>query len=306
MSDRYHCSNAARLRGDDNAATATRVDVWILVEVPGPWGRYPLHDAGLPLPVSEALRHAAKEIPRSRVVFIRRRFEARSGCRVYVVHSAPRTKVMMLDLASIDEVANVPFLDLAKGGGPVIAQPQPLVLVCTHGQRDSCCGRRGFPLYDALRHRPELDVWQCSHIGGDRFAANAIVLPWGICYGPVEPRDATALADSIQREEILLPSYRGRSTMPRLSQAAETFVRRRTGLTARDALRVLSRETLEDGQTHVRLRDTGGVRYEVVIEPFTAAESVLLTCTASDACPVVQFRMVEYRVTAPPPTHGGL
>src|ERR1700741_5330222 len=72
----------------------------------------------------------------------------------------------------------------------------PLVLVCTHGQRDSCCGRRGFPLYDALRTPTSLDVWQCPHIGGDRFAANAVVLPWGLSYGPVEPRDAGALADS--------------------------------------------------------------------------------------------------------------
>jgi hypothetical protein len=297
MSDRYHCSNAARLRGDDNAATATRVDVWILVEVPGPWGRNPLTDAGLPAPVSAALRRAASKVARSRVVFIRRRFESRSGCRVYIVRSAPRESVLMIELPSIDAVADVPFVDIARNGGAGTTVTQPLVLVCTHGQRDSCCGRRGFPLYDALRHRPELDVWQCSHIGGDRFAANAMVLPWGLCYGPVEPRDANALAESILRGEIVIDSYRGRSTMPRLAQAAETFVRRQTGLTGRDALHVLSRETLANGHTHVQLRDEQGVGHEVVLEPFVAAESALLTCTTTEACPVVQFRMVEYRVT---------
>jgi hypothetical protein len=299
MSDRYHCSNAARLRGDDNAATATRVDVWILVEVPGPWGRSPMTDAGLPTPVSAALRRAASKVPRSRVVFIRRRFESRSGCRVYIVRSAPRENVLMIELPSIDAVADVPFVDIARNGGAGTEMTQPLVLVCTHGQRDSCCGRRGFPLYDALRHRPELDVWQCSHIGGDRFAANAMVLPWGLCYGPVEPRDADALTESILRGEIVIDSYRGRSTMPRLAQAADTFVRRQTGLTGRDALQVLSRETLANGHTHVQLRDDRGVGHEVVLEPFVAAESALLTCTTTEACPVVQFRMVEYRVTPP-------
>lgn len=299
MSDRYHCSNAARLRGDDNAATATRIDVWILVEVPGPWGRNPLTDAGLPPPVSAALRRAATKVPRSRVVFIRRRFESRSGCRVYIVRSAPRENVLMIELPSIDAVADVPFVDIARNGGTVTETQRPLVLVCTHGQRDSCCGRRGFPLYDALRHRPELDVWQCSHIGGDRFAANAMVLPTGLCYGPVEPRDADALTESILRGQVVIESYRGRSTMPRLAQAAETFVRRQTGITGLNALTVLSRETLDNGHTHVHLRDDTGAEHEVVLEPFEAVPSALLTCTATDACPVVQFRMVDYRILPP-------
>ena len=298
---RYFCSDNARARGDDNSATATRIDVWILVEYPHTWGRRPLTDAGLPAPVQATLTRALEEIPRTRVVFIRRRFEERIGCRVYIARSSPVPWTISIDLPSIDDVAALPFRALAHGRAPRDGEPAslPVVLVCTHGQRDSCCGRRGFPLYDALRHQPLLDVWQCSHIGGDRFAANAVVLPWGLYYGPVEPRDAGALAESVVRDEILLDSFRGRSSLPRWAQAAETFVRRHTGMVARDALHVTSREPLPGGRTLVHLRDDRDTMHEVTLEPYVATESALLTCTSDAPCPVMQFRLVDYRSFGP-------
>jgi hypothetical protein len=312
MRGRPFCSDAARLRADDNAATATRIDVWILVELARTWGRRPLIDASLPAPVQEALMRALAEIPRSRVVFIRRRLEIRSGCRVYIARSAPTVWTMSMDLPSLDDVAGLPFRTLAEGGAQSaerrsdttdllpsalcpLPSETPVVLVCTHGQRDSCCGRRGFPLYDALRTHESLDVWQCSHIGGDRFAANAVVLPWGLYYGPVEPRDAGALAESVLRNEILIDAYRGRSSMVRTAQAAETFVRRATGITARDALRVTARKTLPDGRMHVHLRDDTDTLHEVTFEPYVSTATAYLTCTAESICPIVQFRLVDYR-----------
>jgi hypothetical protein len=294
---RYFCSDDARARGDDNTATATRIDVWILVEYPHTWGRRPLTDAGLPAAVQATLTRALEEIPRTRIVFIRRRFEERIGCRVYIARSAPVTWTISIDLPSIDDVAGLPFRALAHGRSPRDGEPasMPVVLVCTHGQRDSCCGRRGFPLYDALRNQPALDVWQCSHIGGDRFAANAVVLPWGLYYGPVEPRDAGALAESVLRDEILLDAFRGRSSLPRWAQAAETFVRRTTGMRGRDALNVISREPLAGGRTLVHLRDERDAMHEVTMEPYVATGSAMLTCTSDAPCPIMQFRMVDYR-----------
>ena len=288
---RVYCSDAARLRGDDNTATAARIDVWILVELPITWGRDPITEAALPQVVRDALRRASHEIPRSRVVFIRKRVECLGPTRVYIVRSAPHIGVIQLDLDTLEEVATIPFISLA--GDATAPAARPLVLVCTHGQHDSCCGRRGYPLFDALRRRDELDVWQCSHIGGDRFAANAVILPWGIYYGPVEPRDADTLAESIAAEEIFLPAYRGRSSMSRPVQAAETFLRRERSELARDAFELVSRETLENGRVTVHLRDRSGEIHEVTIEQFVSAETATLTCTAKVATTVPQFRLVR-------------
>ena len=291
---RVYCSDAARLRGDDNSATASRVDVWILVELPVTWGHEPIRDANIPKPVVAALNHAAHTIPRSRVVFIRKRVECLGPTRVYVIRSAPTTSMASLDLPSLDDVANLDFVSLSTQHP---APSTPLVLVCTHGQHDSCCGRRGYPLFDALRKREELEVWQCSHIGGDRFAANAVVLPWGLYYGPVEPREANALADTIATGEIYLSAYRGRSSLSRPLQAAETFVRRATGLTARDALRVLGREEVGEHQTRVQLEQNDGTLHEVVLEVYVAGEAAMLTCTAKATNPIPQFRLVDLKST---------
>lgn len=288
---RVYCSDAARLRGDDNIATAARVDVWILVELPITWGAEPIVDAAIPDPVRAALKHASATIHRSRVVFIRKRVECVGPTRVYIVRT--NAGVTTLDLPSLDDVAAVDFISLAERVEP---STRPLVLVCTHGQHDSCCGRRGYPLYDALRQREELDVWQCSHIGGDRFAANAVILPWGIYYGPVEPRDAGALADTLLREELYLPAYRGRSSLSRPVQAAETFVRRSLNLLGRDALRLVKRETLGDGRMRVCLRDTSGATHDVTIEHYLATDGARLTCAAREEAPIRQFRLVDYRV----------
>ena len=120
------------------------------------------------------------------------------------------------------------------------------------------------------------------------------MLPWGLYYGPVEPRDAGALAESVLRDEILLGSFRGRSSMPHWAQAAETFVRRQTGMIARDALHVTSREPLPGGRTLVHVRDDRDTVHEVTIEPYVAMPSALLTCTSESPSPVMQFRMVDY------------
>ncbi|HEV7237792.1 MAG TPA: sucrase ferredoxin [Thermoanaerobaculia bacterium] len=290
---RVYCSDAARLRGDDNAATAARIDVWILVELPITWGRDPITEAALPQTVRNALKRASHDIPRSRVVFIRKRVECLGATRVYVIRSAPHTGVTQLDLDTLEDVATVPFVSIANDTASSAARP--LVLVCTHGQHDSCCGRRGYPLFDALRQHDGIDLWQCSHIGGDRFAANAVVLPWGLYYGPVEPRDAGALVDSLARDEIFLPAYRGRCSMPKPLQAAETFVRRETNILARDAFELLSREKLEHGRMQVRLKDTSGAIHDVTIERSDSAETAMLTCTASTAANVSQFRMIDYK-----------
>lgn len=292
---RVYCSDAARLRAEDNAATAARVDVWILVELPVTWGRNPIDDAQIPSPVVKALKRATRAIPHSRIVFIRKRVECLGPTTVYVARSGLVPGITRIDCASFDEVASIAFADVAQNIAP---SATPLVLVCTHGQHDSCCGRRGYPLYDALHRREELDVWQCSHIGGDRFAANALILPWGLYYGPVETRDAGELVESIARGEIFLSGYRGRSTEPRIVQAAETFVRRATNILERDALQCASREAIDEHHTRVILHDVRGGEHEVVVEQFVAFHDVLLTCSAKNASPLPQYRLASYTFNA--------
>jgi hypothetical protein len=72
------------------------------------------------------------------------------------------------------------------------------LMVCTHGSRDACCGKFGYPLYRRLselaaREGNGLRVWRCSHLGGHRFAPTLLDLPSGRVFGRVAENDAEAL-----------------------------------------------------------------------------------------------------------------
>src|SRR5690606_32568030 len=114
---------------------------------------------------------------------------------------------------------------------PGIGRPGPpsLNLVCTNGRHDPCCADLGRPVSRALVAAGTPDVWECSHVGGDRFAANIVCLPEGIYHGRVEPGAAAGLISEHRAGRIVLDTYRGRSCLPPLVQAADRFAREHLG-----------------------------------------------------------------------------
>lgn len=70
-------------------------------------------------------------------------------------------------------------LGLLAGAPGDVEPPATDVVVCTHGQRDICCGGAGTNLHAALAGRTAAGVrtWRSSHQGGHRFAPTALFLP---------------------------------------------------------------------------------------------------------------------------------
>ena len=96
----------------------------------------------------------------------------------------------------------------------------PAYLVCAHGSHDACCAVRGRPVAAALtRLRPD-DVWECSHVGGDRFAANILVVPSGVLYGAVRVDELPALVTATDAGEVLGQPLRGKIGLSPEVQAA--------------------------------------------------------------------------------------
>ena len=119
------------------------------------------------------------------------------------------------DLLRLDLAADLS----AEGSG------RPAALVCTHGGRDSCCAVFGRPVLTALTGRSDLDIWECSHLGGHRFAGNLLRLPSGLLYGRVDACTAAAVADAELAGRIVTPLLRGRCGLAAVEQAAEILVR---------------------------------------------------------------------------------
>jgi (2Fe-2S) ferredoxin len=91
-----------------------------------------------------------------------------------------------------------------------------ILLVCCHGNRDMRCGRMGPQVVDELRNcveqekLTEVQVLECSHLGGHRFAGTMVSYPSGNWFGNVNKDVAKELLyQSVIRDNILPKYFRG-------------------------------------------------------------------------------------------------
>jgi hypothetical protein len=130
--------------------------------------------------------------------------------------------------------------------------------VCTNGARDQCCAIRGAAVAHALETVRPGTVYESSHLGGHRFAANLLVLPDGLCFGRLDVRSALRVVDELDAGRLPLEHFRGRSSLTEEQQAAEILLRRQLELDRLADVTLVEGTTfaLADGrQVTVRLRD---------------------------------------------------
>ena len=265
------CSEISLQNAEPLAGTASRVDHWILVEYRGLWGYDAVAASGLSDEVKEHLRRQRDARPNTKLLFVRRPHR-RDHPSLGVFWGSSPDRGGELFHAEVERYDKLLELDLTTPGGERLARP--LLLVCTHGKHDRCCARYGRPLYKALEEQAEDDwVWQASHVGGDRFAGNVVVLPEGLYFGRVAPADAWSVLDEYLAGRIELDHYRGRSAYTFAEQTAEVAVRRATGLRGLAEL-----ELVEHEGAHVRFR--AGARIFDVGVSYEPGALTYLTCSA--------------------------
>jgi len=289
------CAPSAERRADQLPGSASPVRRWLLVEQPGPWGRDALQESTVDSAVAAAL--AAKASAAGvRVVLIRRpgRAPAGGGRRWAYVDSRPgREGVWWRGYAEHPELLHVRLDEPPAGAGPAGAA----YLVCAHGNHDACCAIRGRRVAAALAAiRPE-DTWECSHVGGDRFAANVVVLPHGLYYGHVPADAAARLVRAHEQGRVVPELLRGRSSLPAPVQAAQHYARLELGEDRLDALAPVHLERLAGQRWRVTLTATPGpVTVTVVAGQMQAP--VRLTCSSRQLETVRVFGLVA--IEAPP------
>jgi hypothetical protein len=235
------------------AGTASTIRRWMLVEHQGPWGRDGLLDARLPDGLGRQLR-ASERRTRARVLLIRRPVRAAGvGSACFAVDTASG----WIGATSLESVADAASLDPSDHELFPQAVDHAVAVVCTHGRRDPCCAERGRPLAAAASARFPNEVWESTHVGGDRFAGNMVVFPHGLVFGRVEPAHGAEILEAVAEGRIPLDRYRGRTSMPMPSQAADRAVRAELGLEGLDDVRHL--DTRRDGgRARVRLDTISG------------------------------------------------
>jgi hypothetical protein len=296
---RPFCSDLSRGGGEPLGATASRIDNWILVEYRGAWRRDILDGSLLSSGLKTHLREHLELLRPARLLFVKQpERRAESGRRVVLASTTPGAgRLLGLEVSHQDDLRDVDLAGALTGGeGRFRPLADPVLVVCTHGKRDRCCARHGRPLYDALRAAAARgEVWQSTHVGGDRFAGNVVALPHGTFHGRVAPGDVPGLLKALARGHVDLERYRGRSAYPFPVQAAERAVREADGVLGVDDLVLVDARRRDGDGWRVRFRTPDGAlhRLDVVAE---LGEPELLTCEASELRRPRRHRVTSHAV----------
>lgn len=290
----FRCSQASRAAEESLAGTASTVRAFLLLECSGPWGVQAVRDCRLPQDLKAWLGRLEQE-HRVRPLLIRRpgRRASRSA-QVFVAWTGgPRPWLETAALDTIEDVRTIDLEALSRGESAGLTRThEPVLCVCTHGRHDACCAELGRPLAAALAaEAPEL-TWEVSHIGGDRFAPNVLVLPAGLYYGRLDPSDAHAFVAAHRAGRLDVEHLRGRSSLPFPVQVAEVALRVHLDDDDLAAYPLLTRRRQQDSWI-VQL-EAAGQPWEVEVVVGSGAPRQL-TCRAERANPPPEYRVHAVR-----------
>jgi len=281
------CSDRSLERDDPLVGTSGLGERWFLVEVDGAWGRHALLQSRF----DSALAHRlVNRIERAgmRPLAIRRpgrRADERRLLRSWrwaIVDARPGFESAVW--GAVDDPGEL--LDVPLDGSSGSASTDPIVCLCTHARHDRCCAVRGRRVLPALVAAYPDATWECSHLGGDRFAATMILFPHALHFGRVTADAAAGIVQGYLRGTIDARFFRGRASLPNVVQAAEAFARIALHDDRVDAFRLVDHAGA-DGAWSVRLRHNASVVTVDLHE--TLSEPLLSTCTATVPVRVREF-----------------
>ena len=295
------CSVQSKEAAEKAFGTASIGDAWLLLEYAQPWGAKAFSESALPEAVKIHLSGVLKSVPRSRVLLIKQTRKVKGPLSLFVVQSRESlSSILKYEFFKYEQLLDLDLASALAGGSPSGTTPweSPLFLVCTHGKRDKCCAKFGLPIYKTIQMLVgESSVWQCSHVGGDRFAANVVCFPDGIFYGHVTEETANLIVKECYERRIVLTNFRGRSCYAYPVQAAEFFARRETGFRGIGDLKFLKYEPVKPNEWRVRFfSEVDAKVHQVSLRSHLSEFQNRLTCDSSEPRSVVQYSLIEHEI----------
>ena len=281
------CSDQSLARSDPMYGTASAGSSWMMLELSGAWG--PSAFLQSPSCIDPELGRAIVrrvEKARMRITAIRRpgRRADAPRWRWFVAHAEVGGE--SLHHGEVSDPRE--FLDLALDGSDGQSSTDPLVAVCAHGKHDQCCAVRGRSACQAIAAKYPESTWECSHLGGDRFAATMLVLPEGLCYGRVDSTESAELIRLYLDGRLDNRFLRGRTSLPHAVQAAQYFARDAYGDDRIDALHPLD---VDRGEHRIRVTLSGDLGTVEVTLREEMSEPLLSQCRAQVPGQVRIFRL---------------
>ncbi|MGA8845803.1 MAG: sucrase ferredoxin [Nocardioides sp.] len=283
------CSDAAAARGDSMLGTAPPQRDWLLVEHPGPWPVSAPFGADLSDALLRELGH-----PALRTLFIRR--HGRDGAADRLTGQRRWFRCHAGGLRSgLWEQPEELLASLDPDAGQLLSGP--LLLVCAHGVHDLCCAVKGRPVARALAERWPEATYECSHVGGDRFAPNLLLFPDLTCYAGMSAAEATMTVESHLAGRMDATRLRGVAGLHPAEQVALGTVLSRFGPAPAGAAapRLVDQTgSFDNGRWTVDVEGAGELpeRVRVVLESSRRAEATL-TCRAIRPTRALEWSVVS-------------
>ncbi len=292
------CSELSIQTSEPFIGSAAQTNRFLLLENNAAWGAKALAESNIPDSVKRVLIDFQKTNPLIKVLLVHRPQTIGSNqLRLFMVSITDQAQITLeFSLDKYEDLLDLDFLDIFDH--PARYTPknwgEPLLLVCTNGRRDPCCSRLGLPVYltlnDATKESPVPLVWQCSHVGGHRFAANLLVLPQGLLYGRVNPHSALKILRATQAGQIYLPNLRGRTAYPPAAQAAEAALLQTLDQTALDTLQLKQVERVDEQSWVISfLERSSDQLFHLGVQTKTSSQNIFESCQLDKTTAIISY-----------------
>lgn len=278
--------------------TAPRADVWFALEYPGRWEKKAFEQSTIAAEIKEHVNAQLKLIPESRLLLIKQGYSGNAGdVRFFASVAAANPPVLYrIELADYSDLLSLDLVSMVAQH-PRYARAlseEPVFVMCTNGLRDQCCALHGLAAYAALAAEFGDLIWESTHHGGHRFAANLLALPGGLSFGRLRADNAVAVVRAALDGKLDLDHFRGRSTHDEPVQAGEILLRRELGLDAVGALKLIATNPASDSRWELTFAEPSRRAHRVVLERTEGPEQIHLSCGDAKTAPMAHFKLAEH------------
>ncbi|MBO9618976.1 MAG: sucrase ferredoxin [Niabella sp.] len=283
--DVFFCSAASRYFKESIHGTAANYNGFILLEHFDPFPEK-INAAHFDPQFISGLQDLAKR-KKAKLLLIRNRKSNTRSCNLLYVDCVQQ-RYLRLNASRADVAAIRLEYYMAHPG--TIWEIDPFFVVCTNGKKDKCCAKFGFPVFKFIEnHDAAVPVFESTHVGGDRFAANVVCMPTGIYYGRVMVEDVDPILEAMGRKEVYYPNYRGSCTRSFFHQSIECLLREELNDFSLGFTMEIESATEEAANRFRVVAATATTRFQLVIRKETIPYPYLLTCKASKAGAITKY-----------------
>jgi hypothetical protein len=280
---KFFCSEKSNEIREQIQGTAPSFQYIFLLEYESYWDSKPLLNNTINKDVLKYMFSAIKLLGNAKMLFIKSdKSTKKGGLKLFLINTSFKEgNYKVIEFNNYNDILLIDLINIITDNDEM-TDKEILYLVCTNGKKDKCCAKYGFPIYQNLKKNISNEqIWQCTHIGGDRFAPNIITFPNGAHYGHLKVDEIEKFLSTTLDGNIYLEKYRGKSKYNKYEQAAEYFLMKELQNNKSQNFSLEKSEKIDEASYLVMFRCTSNLKkYSVSISSSFSDFYRLPSCTA--------------------------